>query len=48
MYLGFKFEVPVKMDVSYVDDYHPTPYAFKGYRKGITPADHALGKVLPK
>ena len=47
VYWGFKLDVPQKADVTYVDDYKPSPYAFKGFRKGITPADHALGKVLP-
>jgi hypothetical protein len=48
VYWGFDLAVPAKADVTYVDDFKPSPYAFKGYRKGITPADHALGKVLPK
>ena len=30
----------------YVDDFAPSPYAFKGYRRGLKPDDHALGKVL--
>ena len=47
VYWGFGLDVPAKADVAYVDDYHPTPYAFKGYRRGLRPADHALGKVLP-
>ncbi len=55
VYWAFKLEVPEKADVSYVDEYKPSPYAFskatpkgyEGYRRGLTPADHALGKVLP-
>ncbi len=43
---GFSLEIPAKTDVRYVDDFAPSPYAFKGYRRGITPDDHALGKVL--
>jgi hypothetical protein len=43
---GFELEIPAKTDVRYVDPYAPSPYAFKGYRRGLTPADHALGKVL--
>ena len=43
---GFAFEVPAKTDVSYVDPYEPSPYSFKGYRRGLTPDDHALGKTL--
>jgi type 1 glutamine amidotransferase len=54
-YWAFKLEVPAKADVTYVDAYRPSPYAFSrttkdgyiGYRRGLTPADHALGKVLP-
>ena len=48
VYWSFKLDIPTKADVTYVDDFKPAPYAFKGYRKGITPSDHALGKVLPK
>jgi hypothetical protein len=43
---GFALEIPARADVRYVDAYVPTPYAFKGYRRGLTPADHALGQVL--
>jgi type 1 glutamine amidotransferase len=43
---GFELEIPAKADVRFVDPYSPTAYAFKGYRRGITPADHALGKTL--
>ena len=43
---GFGLEVPARADVRYVDAFAPTDYAFKGYRRGLTPADHALGKVL--
>jgi hypothetical protein len=46
VYWGLGLDVPAKADVAYVDDYHPTMYGFKGYRRGIEPADHALGKVL--
>lgn len=34
-------------DVTYVDDFKPTMYGFGGYRRGLVPEDHALGKVLP-
>jgi type 1 glutamine amidotransferase len=47
VYWGLKLPVPAKADVTYVDDYKPTMYGFKGHRKGLIPADHALGKVLP-
>jgi hypothetical protein len=46
VYWGVGLEVPAKADVSYVDDYKPTMYGFGGYRRGLTPDDHALGKVL--
>lgn len=44
---GFGLEIPAKSDVRFVDPYQPSAYAFKGYRRGLTPADHALGKTLP-
>ena len=43
---GFDIEIPNQTDVRFVDDFAPAPYAFKGYRRGITPDDHALGRVL--
>jgi hypothetical protein len=43
---SFNVEVPAQTDVRYVDPYEPAPYAFKGYRRGLTPDDHALGKTL--
>ena len=44
---GFGLEIPARTDVRYVDPYEPAPYAFKGYRRGLTPVDHALGRILP-
>ncbi len=44
---GCGLEVPAKTDVRFVDPYAPSPYAFKGYRRGLKPSDHALGTVLP-
>jgi hypothetical protein len=44
---GFAIEIPAQTDVRFVDPYEPAAYAFKGYRRGITPDDHALGKKLP-
>jgi hypothetical protein len=44
---GFGIEIPARTDVRYVDPYEPAPYAFKGFRLGLTPDDHALGKTLP-
>lgn len=43
---GFDLEIPPRTEVRYVDPYAPSPYAFKGYRRGLTPADHALGRAL--
>ena len=43
---GFELEIPARTDVRFIDPYSPSPYAFKGYRRGLTPADHALGKTL--
>jgi hypothetical protein len=43
---GFELQIPARADVRYVDAYDPAPYAFKGYRRGLTPVDHALGQVL--
>lgn len=43
---GFSIEIPQKTDVRYVDPFEPAPYAARGYRRGITPDDHALGKTL--
>jgi hypothetical protein len=48
VFWGLDLEIPAKTDVRYVDPFEPSPYAFKGYRRGITPDDHALGKTLRK
>lgn len=47
IYWALGLEAPGKADVTYVDPFEPTMYGFNGYRRGLTPADHALGKVLP-
>lgn len=47
VYWGLGMDVPAKADVAYVDEYRPSTYSFKAYRRGIRPADHAIGKVLP-
>jgi len=44
---GFELEVPAATDVQYVDPYEPAAYAFRGYRRGLRPDDHALGRKLP-
>ena len=43
---GFAIEIPAQTDVRFVDPFEPATYAFKGFRRGITPDDHALGKTL--
>jgi hypothetical protein len=30
--------IPEKSDVDLVGDYHPSPFGFGGYRKGVKPA----------
>lgn len=47
VYWGLDLPVPDKADVAYIDDYQPLMYGFNGYRAGLKPGDHALGKVLP-
>jgi hypothetical protein len=47
VYWGVGLAVPPKADVSYVDEFRPNKYSTKAYRRGIRPADHAIGKVLP-
>jgi hypothetical protein len=47
VFWGLGLDVPAKANVAFVDDYDPTMYGFKGYRRGLKPSDHALGKVLP-
>ncbi len=46
-YWAAGLEIPAKADVATFDGYAPRMYGFNGYRTGIKPADHALGKVLP-
>lgn len=48
VYWGLGLDVPAKANVDYVDPYQPTMYGFRSYRKGLTAADHKLGKVLPQ
>ncbi|MCI0381406.1 MAG: ThuA domain-containing protein, partial [Gemmataceae bacterium] len=40
-------DIPAKAHVAYVDPFQPTMYGFGGYRRGLKPSDHAIGKVLP-
>jgi hypothetical protein len=46
VYWGLGLEVPARADVTCVDPYEPTMYGFGGYRRGMRPADHALGRPL--
>jgi hypothetical protein len=46
-YAGLEMKVPKKANVDYIDPYKPLFYGFDSFRRGIKPADHALGKVLP-
>ena len=39
--------MPAKADVTLVDEYKPLFYGFDGFRVGLKPSDHALGKVVP-
>ena len=48
VFWGLGLEVPQKANVELVDPFRPRPYGFGGGRKGITAADHALGKELPE
>ena len=43
VYWGLGLDVPAKSDVSFVDPFKPTMYGFKGAKKGIKPADLAIG-----
>ena len=42
VYQGLGLEVPERADVTPVGEYVPTPFAFEGFVKGRTAADHAL------
>lgn len=42
VFWGLGLEVPAKANVDYVGDYKPSMYSFKGYKKGVKPADHKL------
>jgi hypothetical protein len=44
-YWAVGLDVPAKADVAYVGEYAPSMYGFKGYRKGMKPADHALPRA---
>jgi hypothetical protein len=44
VYWGLHLPVPEKANVDYVDPFRPTKYGFNGFRKGVKPADLAIGK----
>jgi len=46
-YWSVSLEVPNKADVTYLDDYYPSYFGFKTFRKGLKIADLGLGKALP-
>jgi hypothetical protein len=46
VYWGLGLLVPARADVTYVDEYQPSMYGFKGFKKGVKPADLAIGKTL--
>ncbi len=47
VFWGTGLEVPKMADVTLVDEYKPSFFGFKGYRKGLKPADLDLGKAMP-
>ena len=40
--LGMEAQIPARANVDLVGEYHPSEYGFKGFRRGVKPADHAL------
>jgi type 1 glutamine amidotransferase len=47
VYWGLGLAVPARADVTFVDPYTPSFYGFDGFRKGLRPADFALGTTVP-
>jgi hypothetical protein len=47
VYWGLGKDVPKEADVRFVDEYEPSFYGFKGYRKGLKAEDFALGAKVP-
>ena len=45
VYWGLGLDVPASADVRYVDEFRPTMYGFKWFKKGIRPSDLAIGKA---
>jgi hypothetical protein len=40
--VGLEDQIPAKSNVDLVGAYHPTPFGFNKYTKGIKPSAHAL------
>ncbi len=40
--LGREDQIPARAKVDLVGEYKPLPFSFKGFQKGVKPADHAL------
>ncbi len=47
VYWGVGLDVPAKADVDLVGEYHPSPFDFNGFKKGVKPADLALPATSP-
>jgi putative heme-binding domain-containing protein len=47
VYWGVGLEVPKRANVTIVDEYKPSFYGFKGYRKRMKVEDLELGKAMP-
>jgi hypothetical protein len=42
--VGLENEIAAKSNVDLVGEYHPTPFGFNKYTRGIKPSAHALSK----
>lgn len=42
--VGLEKEIADKSKVDLVGEYKPLPYSFDGFKKGVKPSDHAMGK----
>ena len=40
--VGMEDKIPAKSNVEIVGEFHPTPFGFGTYTKGVKPADHAM------
>jgi len=40
--LGMEEKIPAQSNVEIVGQFHPTPFGFGGFKKGVKPADYAL------